>query len=452
MSDNSTIFAGTSRYANDFGAVINRSLSIAGLPLVQMKSVRAGLQDDSSAMESLQQKLSSLERAVEGLNDATGMKSYWTSATSGSAVKQTIGPGVLPGLYSVKVTNLGAYSSGRSDGAQKVENPAAEQISTKTAFTLMLGDGSDPFEFSAANLNEMATAINNSGRGVTATIVNVGSGSLDYRLSLQSKELTDISLSLTETETGTELLNIGAAIHGENAAYELNGVATPVYSTSRNITIAPGLTAELVSQHSGEDRTDITVRRNADSVKNALTAFLNAYNGVVDEVNLHRGSNGGALAGNSMIGAISQSLAEIVGYSGDSGARARFADLGLESDDQGKLSLNGDTFDTAAVDFSTIEDFLGGPAAGGFLQAATSILDSFLHDETGALNLEIRSLKDQISAQDERMSTEQERLDQLEQHLNERLSSADALIAMLEQQVVYITGMFESMRVAARTW
>jgi hypothetical protein len=37
------------------------------------------------------------------------------------------------------------------------------------------------------------------------------------------------------------------------------------------------------------------------------------------------------------------------------------------------------------------------------------LIETFLHDETGAVHLETRSLNDQISAQDQRMRAEQER-------------------------------------------
>jgi hypothetical protein len=49
-------------------------------------------------------------------------------------------------------------------------------------------------------------------------------------------------------------------------------------------------------------------------------------------------------------------------------------------------------------------------------------------------------------SQDRRINAEQERIDRLESDLTARMAAADATIAMLEQQVTYFTGMFETMR------
>jgi flagellar capping protein FliD len=66
----------------------------------------------------------------------------------------------------------------------------------------------------------------------------------------------------------------------------------------------------------------------------------------------------------------------------------------------------------------------------------------------GVLKMAIRSIQTDISGQDARIAEQEDRIDRLRQNLEAQMAAADALIASLEQQVKYINGLFESMRVA----
>ena len=52
----STIFSGNSRFANDFQAIINRSVAIASLPLTQMNTVKSTLTAQAAALDELEAK------------------------------------------------------------------------------------------------------------------------------------------------------------------------------------------------------------------------------------------------------------------------------------------------------------------------------------------------------------------------------------------------------------
>ena len=97
---------------------------------------------------------------------------------------------------------------------------------------------------SANTLSALADAINSSGANVTATIVNLGSPSApDYKLSLQSTKLGNITIQLND---GTQDL-LGTLSAGSEAQYQINGnPATPISSDSSTVTIAPGVTVDLL--------------------------------------------------------------------------------------------------------------------------------------------------------------------------------------------------------------
>ena len=110
MSDNSTIFSGTSRYANDFQQIINRSVAIASLPMTQLEAQKTTLSDQSSALGALDSKFAALQSSLLGMASASG-SSWSTSVSDGSVAKADLTDGALAGVYSVQVAGLGSSTS-----------------------------------------------------------------------------------------------------------------------------------------------------------------------------------------------------------------------------------------------------------------------------------------------------------------------------------------------------
>jgi flagellar hook-associated protein 2 len=444
MSSNNTIFTGASRYASDFQQIIDRSVAIASLPLVQLQSQKMALGDQSAALTTLDAKLVSLQGVIQSLEAAAG-GSYSTSVSDGAVVRASLSGSPLEGVYSVEVVDIGSYTSAMSaDGLASVTDPSSGSISSASEFTLTV-DGVDYSVTPASNtLSALADAINAlSGAGVQATIVNIGSStSPDYRLSLQCAKLGAVTVQLND---GSQDL-LDTLSTGTLASYKVNGQpSTPISSDSRTVTLAPGLSVTLLKAGTAE----VSVSRSASGVSSALSSFVTTYNSLVDELDLHRGEQAGALRGNSILYGLSQALREITGYSSETGAISSLASLGLSFNEQGKLSLDMTVFSSATSgQFGALASFLGSSSGGGFLQFATGVLNGLEDTTDGVLKMAIRSIQTDISGQDARIAEQEDRIDRLRQNLEAQMAAADALIASLEQQVKYINGLFESMRVA----
>jgi flagellar hook-associated protein 2 len=449
MSSNNTIFNGSSRYANDFQQIIDRAVAIASLPMVQLDSQQTTLNDQSTALAALDSRFASLQTAMKNLESATGGGSYSSSMSDGTVVTATVSSGALAGIYSVEVIDLGSYTSAMSmNGLPVVTDPATENISSASNFTLIV-DGIEHTITPVSNtLSGLVTAINaETGASVEATIVNLGSSSSpDYHLSLRSTKLGAVSIQLNDSSS--DLLDTLAT--GTLATYKVNGQpATPISTDSRTVTLAPGLEVTLLKTGTA----DVTVSRSTTAISNALSSFVTAFNAAVDEIDQHRGEEPGALAGNSILYTLSQSLREIAGYSSGASAISSLASLGLNFDDDGKLSLDATAFSAATSgQFDTLLTFLGSSSAGGFLKFATDVLDSLENSTDGVIKTTVSTIQSQIAGQDRLIEREQERIDQLQESLQAQMADADALIASLEQQANYITGLFESMRVARESF
>jgi flagellar hook-associated protein 2 len=429
----------SSQYSADLQQVLSRSIAIASLPLTQLNNTLTDLQNRSTELNTLNGKFSAVQTAIQSLS--TAVSSTTAQVSNSSVLTAQSDATAVPGSYTIDVVKAGSPSSALSLGTlPAVTNPATQSISSSSSFTLTVGGTPVTITPSGNSLSALADAINSSGANVSATIVNLGSPSApNYQLSLQSTQLGDITLQLND---GTNDL-MGTLSAGIEAQYQVNGQpATPISSDSSTVTIAPGVTADLLS---AGDST-VTVSESSTDQANALSSFATAYNAAVDELNLNRGQGGGALTGDALIYTLSQSLRDISGFTGGSGSVQNLTDLGLTFDQNGHLNFDQTVFNSAAAsDPGDLGAFLGSPTTGGFLQEATNTLTSLGDPTDGILETAISDSQTSIDNQNQKISDEQDRITALTTSLTTQIDNADALIASLEQQQTYFTTLFTDM-------
>jgi flagellar hook-associated protein 2 len=294
---------------------------------------------------------------------------------------------------------------------------------------------------SANTLDALVQAINTSGAGVNATIVNIGSSSApNYILSLQSTALGDINIQLND---GTQNL-LTTSTTGAPAQYQVNGQpvppAAPISSDTDTITLAPGLTVNLLAP--GD--TTITVASNSSNAANALSSFVAAYNQAVSDLNTNFGTAGGALTGNSVVLALQQSLEALTGFSGGSGGAQNLAELGIGFNQTGQLTFDQAQFSAlASSDPNDVAAFLGSAESGtGFLGAATNILNGLGNATSGVFEASESTIQSQLTTDNAQITATQAQVTQVQNQMTAQMTAADSLIASLQSQATYFTNYF----------
>jgi flagellar hook-associated protein 2 len=437
---NSPGFTGLSSYSSDLQNAMNRSLALASLPLQQLQNEQSLLTNQSTALSSLNTQFSGLQAAIKSLNSAS-QNLLSSSVSDQTVLSANVAAGALTGTYSVTVKDPGSFSAALSNSATPVTDPATQDISSASSFTLLLNGVAQhpPITPAANNLNSLAAAINASNEGVQATIVNVGPPSApNYQLSLQSNQLGNITIQLSD---GSNLM--GTLTAGAPAQYQVNGAPSPaIQSSTDTVTVAPGVTATLLQTGTST----ITVSQTASSISNALSSFASAYNSAVDELSKSRGQNAGALNGQSVISDLTNSMHQLSNYTGTGASFTSLTDLGLTFDTNGHL--NFDPTNLSSVRGSQLSDltsFLGGATGGGFLQFATNMMTGIEDANTGLLPTAISSTASEITHENQLISNQQNSMTQLQTSLQAQMSKADALISQIESQNSYFTSLFQSM-------
>jgi len=416
-------------------------MGIAELPLQMMQTKLQTFNSQASALSGLKQDFTSLQTALQSVETAMGSGSYAATSSDSSLVSATATDGALEGTYTIAVSDPGSHSSSVSNSSlPAVADPTKSSISTSSDFTLTAG--ANTFDIKPANntLTSLAEAINNSGAGVQASLVNTGSStSPQYRVVLSSTSLGPVSIQLND---GSQDL-LGSLNTGTLASYTVNGMGSAIQSSSSTVTLEPGLTVDLLQSTPANKPVTVGVSRDLTSAGSALSSFVSAYNTVVNDLNQQVGQNAGALSGSSIVGTLRETLRQITQYDSGSGVVSSLPSLGLSLDSTGQLSFDSSTINFDSVD--EVQTFLGSTDSGGFLKAANDALNSALDSTSGTLTMEVSATNDEITQENSTIADENQKLTDLQNNLDQQMSAADTLIASLESQKSYFENLFTSM-------
>jgi flagellar hook-associated protein 2 len=437
-------FNGTSQYASDIQQAINHAVTVASIPLTELGNNLTALQGQQSELSTLEGDFTSMQTAIQSLSSASA-GSLAATGSNNDVATVSLDPSTAlgAGTYTLNVISPGSQTITLSDAGSTVTDPTSQSISSSGSFTLSVNGTNTTITPAANTLDDLAQAINSANAGVSAVIVNLGSSaSPDYRLSLQSTELGSDTIQLNDgTQPLLETLSTGA-----DATYQVDGQpappADPISSTSSTVTIAPGLTAQLLQA----GQTTITVAPDASSAENALSAFATAYNQAISDLGANHGTSGGALTGQPIVFQLQQSLEDILQYSGGSGSVKSLTDLGLTFSQSGQLTFDSSTFESIqASDPGDVASFLGSSSGSGsgFLGAATNALNGLTDPTTGLFTTTNSSYQSQITKDNSEISDTETRITNMQNTLVEQMSQADAAIATLEAQVSELTSLFQ---------
>jgi flagellar capping protein FliD len=229
---------------------------------------------------------------------------------------------------------------------------------------------------------------------------------------------------------------------GAEATYQLDGSAD-IQSNKPTVTISPGVTATLLAGGT----TTITVQTSTTALSNAFAGLATAYNKAKTEVNNNHGQNAQALEGQSIILELADALHNVANYTTGNSGISSLTSLGFSFDQSGMLSFDPTAFATATRgQTQQLASFLGSTTTGGFLEAASNIMTGLEDPTSGIITGGLTSLASQITAENNDISDQQDKISQLQTNLTNQMSQADATIATMEQQFLSMQTLFTDMQ------
>ncbi len=409
--------------------------------------------------------LSELKNAFGKVNDASDFSSIKPSNPQPNALGISASSTAEAGSYSIEVLQTALMqrtaSSLFADRATPLNVISPDTTGTAFSLNLTVG-GVDKGDISVVNPTPagMVSAINGAKLGVTAQLINTGSG---YNVVITGETGATKAFSLTSKDSN------GAAVTGvtftnhlqtaTDASLKINGLT--VSRSSNTVTdVIDGVTLDLFANTTGSARIDLN--RDPAGIKDNIKGLVTAYNDFEETLKVlgDRESEveefGGSLAGESLLQTIrAQVRALITDTSSTPGTTIQAArNVGLSIDRNGKLNLDESKLDTALQDnFAEVSTmFTAGTnnksiystAAGGLAGDAISKIEKMLLS-TGTIETQSRNTTAKIAKYKEELAVLEDRMEKLMSRYMSQFSVMESIVGNSNSTREGLKGTFEGM-------
>lgn len=429
----------------DLTGLLNQLTTAENQKLTPITNQKTANSAKISAYGTLQSALSKLQDAVQTLSDKTTYQAL-TSSLSGTGITSAVTSSAVPGSYQIKVTSLAQANSWATAGvADKTTALGTGDL------TLTVGGKSTTITIDSTNntLDGIRDAINAQNSGLTASIVNTGDATNPYRLSLTSNTTGTASAISTSLANGTgtvaSLFAAGAmteTAQAKDASLTVNGIA--ITSQSNTVEGAlQGVTLNLSLASVGQTQT-MTVARDTDSMKKAITDFVDAYNSLESTTDTLTAYNAdstksGKLLGDNTERIIENRLTRALGTDISGSTFKHLQDLGISLQSDGSLKVDNTKLDAAVNgDVSALSNFFVGSSGSGFAPQMNSVLDGILGDK-GTLTSATAGLQSANDRLDKQYTDMQNSIDATIAIYRQQFTQLDTLVAQMNSTSSYLT-------------
>lgn len=416
-------------------------------PTQRLDREQAGLEAELSAFGQLKSRVGKLDDALGAMESLADSRR--TSVSDESIITASASEGAEVGQYRIEVTGLAQAQSLASDGFADLDTDVGSG-------TLAISVGGEnavniDIEAGSATVTDIRDAINDADAGVTAAILDDGSG---QRLVLSANDTgaaNTIDVSVTDDDgndtddTGLSALAYNASAQhlseveaASDAELTVNGVAVTRASNQVDDLLS-GVTLDLQRAEAGTT-VDVAVETDTGAARDAVGAFVDAYNGLYQQIDAAtrfdaESGRAGVLLGDSTARGLMSSLRSgLVADTGANGPLDQLVDLGVTTGESGGLEINDAELDEALEkDFAGVSNLLAGVADtfsgtvsrfggdDGLLTARTDGVDARLED---------------ISDQREQLS---QRIAEYEERMRSEFASLDTTVAKLQSTGDYLS-------------
>jgi flagellar hook-associated protein 2 len=451
----------------DTDSLISQMMEVEQRPIELLQRRETSYQAQISGVASLKSVLYGVQSAAGKLKEPEDFLSYSATSSNEETLGASASDTAIPGSYQIEVTQLAQAQQVRSAGFS-----GSDATVGTGALTLQVGtQDSVEIAIDAENntLAGIAAAINDAEVGVTAGVVNDGSGNA-YLTLLSQETGADNTIALTVADNdgnnddaiGLSGLYTDPAAHtltetqtGLNAQLTVNGIA--VERSGNTIEdLLDGVTLTLNQEDPGNLVT-VEVEKDNSSVVSMVESLVSQYNTLMDALDTLQSydsetGRAGVLLGDRTTSMIQSRMRSFLSFQveGVDDAVNGLGQLGIEVDRDGKLSLDSDTLTTALENhYDDVVNFFTQDEEGseGLAVQLYDTLDNYVKS-TGVLAAKEDGLQasiDDIEDQIENMTT---RLEQREENLRNQFLALESLLAefqtmetLLNQQITSLNNL-----------
>lgn len=457
-------------------SIVSGLMTIARQPLDQLNKKQTSYQSKITALGTLTSKVDALQTAAKNLGStsASSLLAFKASASDSTVLSASASSTAAAGTYSVSVTSLAKaqqlVATGQTSSTASIGTGTASVVTfdfgtisggtltngvyTGATFTSN-GSGTQTITIDSTNntLEGIRDAINAKNMGVTASIVNDGSGT-PYRLTIASnstgasnsiKITTDgadatIAGLLTNDPAGTQTMQ--ETLTAKNAQFTVNGIA--ISKASNTVTDAiQGVSLTLSKENA---TASLDVARDTAGAQTAVSSFVTAYNDLYTAMkNTTNYKSGSALAGDRTLQSLQTQMREIAATAATGGTLANLFEVGVSFKADGTMQLDSAKLSSAmSSNFNDVAALFNGTSgfATRFESWASGVTGAggTFESQTNNWKNTVTQLTTQIDAMNVRMTSLEKMYRQQYSALNSVLANMSSTSSYLSQQLTKTGG------------
>ncbi|MBM9616341.1 flagellar filament capping protein FliD [Desulfobulbus rhabdoformis] len=418
----------------DTDSIIESIIEVESAPKTLLEDKIEYLEAQQETYDDFNTLLDEFYNTALGLNSENDIKSFEVSNSGESYFSVSTSSLSSEGSYSVEVVSLAQQQKDVS--TSYIED--TDSTSITGSFTLSDDDESteDVVIEYEGTLEDVVSMINDGDYGLTAEIINDGSGD-GYRLMLKADtagEEIDI-VSNVEGDIQIDTVTNGHTVDASNAEVKVDGVT--YYSSSNTLTSAIKGATLTLNDISDGTTSKVSIESSAeDEIISKMEELVDAYNAIDEYVDTVYASD--STLGNSLK-TVQRSLRNYL-------TSDALVNAGIETDwETGELTFDTDVFSEAyeADTEGMITSLFGDDDNEGimttlddYLTELMSSSEGFLATKTDKIDEETERLEDSITAMETRLEKRQELLET-------QFAAMEELISSLNSTGDYLTSFFE---------
>ncbi len=461
----------------DTDNIVKEIMALERAPLDKIEAKKTAEAEKLKAFAQFKTKLDDLKSAASALTITSQVRTTKVSLSSENSFSATTESGAL-GSYNISVAQLSQVQKTISNGFSS-NNTSVLGTGTVTVngTEITVGEDNNSLLGLVRSINEKSETT-----GVTASIINDGSGSDAYHLVFTGKDantsftvtsnLLDgssnpIDLTTTDAQTaqqavlfidGIKIVNdtntVTSAISG--VTLNLNEISTTSHSGTAEAGVDPWNWADPPVYNT----TQMDIKADTDAVKEKVTKFVTAYNNAMKWINSGYKRFGGSdkvpektdkdkdpvlgslLRGDSTIGAVKRQLQSTLTQAVDTdGKFTILANLGISTNKDGTLKQNNSKLDTALKEnFDDVVYLLSGKDdKDGVMKKFNSTLLNITSSSRGMYALQKKNYTRGIKQFDHQIDQMKLRLTKREKNLRAQFTVMESLVSSLNSQGEFLT-------------
>lgn len=427
--------------------IVEQIIEAERIPVRTMENQKAKEDDKLKLVTDLETKINDITKDMDQLVGIRGFANNKLVSGEPSIIDGVVDPeNPVTGEWTVEVLQLaekpGALSNGFPDknvtqigtGYLRFETPEGRK-------DVYINSGN-------STLEGVVNAINNSGTGLRAGVVNDRSDPENpYRLmitGLTPGEDNEVKFPTIYMLDGDQDIYFDKSNPAKNAKIKLDGFEVELDGNKAD-NIIPGLTLDLKQAAPGRP-IRINVKEDMEVISGKIKTFVDAYNAALSfiqgQAKLQKGPDGkerlGPLGGDGMIRSIESRLRRLIvnPQLGVQGNIRRVGDIGIEFNRNGTLNFNQEKFNKAlAADPRSVSNFLRGDGfSTGFIPSVRREVSGLMNNATGPLSNRKRGIQQKINSINNRIENKERQLTKREETLRRQFSDLESKMSKLQSQ------------------